>query len=213
MHIRVLTSCTGAKASTREPLPAEELYCGQHHVRLMRGVAQARGEGLGVDLAIVSARHGVVEGWEPLLPYEQTFQGKPASTRRFLARKLEVPTAARRALDQPADLHVVLLGDDYLEACELGDDVRPSAPALVLCAAGTALRMRPIPHVHVIALATDDTRRFHCGLVALKGEVGGRLLAHIANVRPSVEELTAPALLETLTRVRTAHHLAASPLF
>jgi hypothetical protein len=57
-HIRVLTSCTGSKLASREPRPAEQLYTGQHHVRLMRGVLDARASGLQIDVSIVSARLG-----------------------------------------------------------------------------------------------------------------------------------------------------------
>src|SRR4051794_10632253 len=123
-RIHVLTSCTGSKVPTRRPVPAEDLYCGQHHLRLMRGISEARHGGLEVDLSIVSAGHGVIAGCEPLTPYEQTFQGKPSGERREMARALAIPQDVRRVLSGPADLHVVLLGEDYLEACGLGDDIR-----------------------------------------------------------------------------------------
>src|SRR3954451_4877664 len=91
LRIHVLTSCTGTKVRTSRALPAETLYSGQHHVRLMRGVAEARGEGLKVDLSIVSAGHGIVPGLAPILPYEQTFQGRSSEVRREMARTLAIP--------------------------------------------------------------------------------------------------------------------------
>src|SRR4051812_49763525 len=109
-RIHVLTSCTGTKVSSRRAVPAEELYGGQHHVRLMRGVGVARDQGLEVDLSIVSAGHGIVSGSERLMPYEQTFQGRSGGDRRELARTLAIPRGVRRVLSRPADLHLVLLG-------------------------------------------------------------------------------------------------------
>src|SRR4051812_10054975 len=111
-RIHVLTSCTGSKVNTCAPVPAEKLYCGQHHVRLMRGVAAARAAGLDVELSIVSAGHGIVAGRRRLAPYERTFQGMAGGARRELAHALAIPATVRRVLRRPADLHVVLLGED-----------------------------------------------------------------------------------------------------
>jgi hypothetical protein len=212
-RIGVLTSCTGTKVSADRAVPAEDLYSGQHHVRLMRGVTEARYEGLQVNLSIVSARHGIVHGSERLVPYEQTFQGRSTENRRELARALAIPRDVRQVLGAPADLHLVLLGEDYLEACEFADDIEPSGPVLVFCAAGLALRMPPIVGVTFVGLSTDDTRRFQCGLVGLKGEVGGRLLAYIAREAPSLEDLTTNSLLENLVAVRARADVAAPSLF
>jgi hypothetical protein len=198
-HVCVITSCTGSKLATAVPTPAEELYTGQHHLRLMRGVDAARRARVGVDVSIVSAGHGVVAGDRALLPYERTFQGLRAQARQLLARELEVPAGVRAALARPADLHLVLLGDDYLGACELDAEVRPSAPVVLLCSAGSALRLPPIPDVCVIALTVEDTRRFRCGLVALKGEIGGRVLEFVARTPAPAAELASAAMLDRLT--------------
>jgi hypothetical protein len=212
-HIHVITSCTGTKISTDVPLPAEQLYQGQHHVRLMRGVAEARQAGFRVDLSIVSAEHGVVAGSSALMPYERTFQGKSVEQRRSLARSLGVPRAARGVLDRQVDLHVVLLGDDYLDACELDTDVQPSAPVLLVCGAGASLRLAPMPDITLVPLKVEDTRRFRCGLVALKGEIGARLLTYIADERPAMSALLGPGLLDQLQRVDARRRPALSTLF
>lgn len=209
-RIHVLTSCTGSKVSLPRSVPAEDLYSGQHHVRLMRGVSEARDQGLDVDLSIVSAGHGIVPGSKSLRPYEETFQGKSSIARRELARTLAIPEDVRRILVRPAKLHLVLLGEDYLEACELGSDVRPSAPVLVVCGAGAALRMPPIPGIHIAVLTIEDTKRFACGLVGLKGEVGGRLLVHVARVNPPTADLLSAGLLDRLVSQRVCAREAAS---
>lgn len=212
-HVRVLTSCTGSKLPVHHAVPAEELYCGQHHVRLMRGVDAARRAGLRVEVSIVSAGHGIVAGEAPLHPYEQTFQGRSAEDRRNLARSLGIPAAARRELRAPADMHLVLLGEDYLDACALDTDAQPSAPVLAVCGAGSALRTPPMVDVHTVVHTTEDTRRFRCGLVGLKGEIGGRLLEHIARHAPTSQDLCSSALLDKLTETDGGSPSAAATLF
>ncbi|WP_157591755.1 DUF6884 domain-containing protein [Solirubrobacter soli] len=201
-RVHVVTSCTALKVDTRVPVPAETLYRGQQHVRLMRGVQRARALGVQIDLSIVSAKHGVIAGDAPVESYEQTFQGMGVEARRSVARTLGIPQAIRTSLDHPCDLHVVLLGDDYLAACELGADVAPSAPTHLFCAAGSALGLPRMSNVAIWPIHVEDTRRFQCGYVALKGEVGGRLLATLATGRLSLAELTSDPLAKLASAER-----------
>ncbi len=212
-HVRVLTACTGSKASTTEPVPAEELYTGQHHRRLMRGVTQARDHGFRVELGIVSAGHGIVKGSDLLRPYEKTFQGRRIEDRRRLARDLGIREAARDFLSQSADLHVVLLGEDYLDACEFEAGIRASAPLIVVCGARQALQLPRIPEHVVVAHTNNDTRRFHCGLVGLKGEIGGRLLAFIARNTPTTFELLSMDLLDEIANTPVVPDVRTAALF
>src|SRR4051812_31491044 len=160
-RVLVLTSCTGVKAATDGPvlacadfprgrsyvearhrrdlapalLPAEDLYRGQQHLRLMRGVQAAREAAtIDVDLRIVSAGYGVVRGSESLAPYECTFQGMRRDRRREWARELAIPEATRTALATRTDLTVVLLGDEYLDSCGLDSTVALGGPTIVFCA-------------------------------------------------------------------------------
>lgn len=202
-RIAVLTTCTGQKVKSSDQLfdapvpgtpehrglpqlvPAEQLYRGQQHLRLMRGVTAARKAGLVVDVSIVSAGYGLVAGDELLAPYERTFQGMPRRERRALARRLGIPAAVRQLFHEPADLIIVLLGDDYLDACDLQEDFELRAPMLVLCGASAALRLPRLTGLRPVVLHRDDTRRFACGLVGLKGEIAGRLLGLLA-ISPSL---------------------------
>src|SRR4051794_1070577 len=143
------------KVPTTAPVPAEDLYLGQHHVRLMRGVRCLRAAGTEVDVWIVSAQHGVVHGREPLLTYEQTFQGRPAAERRDMATRLGIPKSTRAVLRRPAALALVLLGEDYLDACQLTDDVSAGAQTLLFCAASVAVAMPSMPDVKTVALRTE----------------------------------------------------------
>ena len=49
--------------------------------------------------------------------------------------------------------------------------------------------MSAIPGLHVVALGVEHTRQFAAGLVALKGEVGGRLLAALADGTVSIDDV------------------------
>ena len=222
-RIVVLTACTAQKAPSPAPLlratdfargrrhiaehhrrvaatlqPAECLYRGQQHVRLMRGVEAARASGWDVRLAIMSAGYGVVGGDELLAPYECTFKGMTVSQRRVWADDLELPEAVRDVLAVPADLSIVLLGDDYLEASLLGSELVLRGPALVFCGAKAALRIPPVDGLQVVVLHRQDTRRLSSGLVGLKGEIGGRLLIRLATDPGAISELLGGDVLTTL---------------
>ncbi len=201
----VLTSCTGEKAvedvkgltladfrkgsahvRERERLlkdkltPAENLYSGMQHVRLMRGITVARTAPMGVDLKIVSAGYGVVEPDRKIAPYEATFIGMGKAAVHDWARQLDIPKAVRTALAVPNDLALVLLGDDYLTACELDDKIKLGGPTLVFCGKASAARLPKLPNLYPVLLSNADAKRFSCGLVGLKGEVAARLLEAIA---------------------------------
>lgn len=205
MKIRVLTSCTAAKAaSSRRALqrsdfargrdaisrwhdeaaddlvPAEHLYRGQHHIRLMAGVRYARAAGVEVELSVVSAGYGLVRGEARLANYECSFDGMPAHERRAWARHLGIPRDVASLLGLPADLTMILLGEAYLDACGLAPNLRVGAPTVVFCGAAAALRLPPLDGLTVVRLAVEHTRAFHCGLVGLKGEVGARALRFVA---------------------------------
>jgi hypothetical protein len=164
----------------------------------MRGVEVARASGWEVRLAIVSAGYGVVGGDELLAPYECTFKGMAAPERRAWADGLELPETVRDVLAVPADLSIVLLGDDYLEACCLGSELVVGGPALVFCGAKAALRIPPVDGLEVFVLHRHDTRRFSCGLVGLKGEIGGRALTRLAADPGAISEFLGGDVLTTL---------------
>jgi hypothetical protein len=234
LSISVLTTCTGVKIATGSPeltqrdfargwshiaaiherlavslVPAEKLYRGQQHVRLMRGVEAARERGHLVSVSIVSAGYGLLGGEQAVAPYECTFQGMSVRERREWAGHLSLAESVERFLDQPADAAIVLLGDDYFTACAPTGQLPGRAPTLVLCGARMALRIQPAPNVHPVVLHESDTRRFSCGLVGLKGEVAGRLLRWLAAEPARVDELGSPRLLDELEGAPMSRSLGA----
>jgi hypothetical protein len=209
MRILVVTSCTGEKLHSPENqltqadfalLPdqsvfaareatlaayrtsAEEIYTGQQHVRMMRGVRAAH-EQLGadaVDLYVLSAGYGLIPGDRPIVPYECTFQGMKSKELRSWADHLGVPTAIRTLLAQPYDLALLLLGDSYMAACALDASVKLGSPTVAFSGSTMAGKLPDLPNLRTVVLTNQEAKRFSIGLVALKGEVTARLLRTLA---------------------------------
>lgn len=209
MKVLVITSCTGEKAVHSEQqltladfrqgaahvearsaelaellLPAEVLYTGQQHQRLMRGVAAFRSAAVAsggqLDLRILSAGYGLVRGDMPLAPYEATFQGMKAAALKSWAQALGVPQAIRQTLEEDYDLALVLLGEDYLKACELDAQVKLGGPTLLMGGAASLKRLPALSGIKCLALSNGDASRFGCALIALKGELGSRVLVRLS---------------------------------
>ncbi len=206
MKILVITSCTGEKAvdspdqltladfrrghahvAAREAAlaalwrPAELLYSGMQHQRLMRGVQAARASaGLVVDLNIVSAGYGLVPGAKLLAPYEATFIGMKKAEARDWAKQLNLARDVRQLLARPYDLGLVLLGDDYLEALALDECVTLGGPTILFCGKASAARLPDLGGLQPVVLANKDATRFSCGMVGIKGELASRVLERLS---------------------------------
>jgi uncharacterized protein DUF6884/queuine tRNA-ribosyltransferase-like protein len=209
-RILVITSCTGEKVVSHERAlmladfrrggehvsareaelidllrPAEEIYTGQQHVRLMRGVRRIReAANWTVDLHIVSAGYGLIPGDRRIAPYEMTFAGMKKKELRAWAEELGVPAAFRALLSAKWDLALVLLGDDYLEACGPDAEMSLGGPTLLLCGHRTAAKVPALERLRVVPVGNKEAKRFSCGLVALKGELGQRVLGRLVDGEP-----------------------------
>lgn len=206
MRIVVVTSCTGEKTLSDpgqlrledfrrgkahverrardlsvRPVPAEALYSGQQHKRLMRGAEALRASGTAsLALHVLSAGYGLVPGDQLLAPYEATFQGMGRDELRRWADQLAIPAAFRAALGAPHDLAIVLLGDDYLDAVALDDAISLGGPTILFCGRNMQRRLPRIANLLPVALTNAEATRFSCGLVALKGELAARILERVA---------------------------------
>lgn len=60
------------------------------------------------------------------------------------------------------------------------------------CSPAAARRMPNIAGLRTVALSNADTRRFACGLISLKGELGGRVLTRLAAGPGEISVLTSP---------------------
>jgi hypothetical protein len=204
MRILIITSCTGQKrvdhqnaltgmdfeqgskhVAEREKelsdylTPAQAIYSGQQHVRLMRGV-ESVSDRLDIDLYIVSAGYGLVSGDRKLAPYECTFTGRGKSDLLNWASKLNIPDDFRRIISQPFDLALLLLGNDYLSACQLDDTIQLGGPTIVFCGNIARKRLPDITSLRYVTLSNPEAKRFSCGLVSLKGELASRMLLSLA---------------------------------
>jgi len=161
---------------------SEKMYTGQQHVRLMRGVQSIRQESRNdLDLWIVSAGYGLIPGAKTIAPYECTFSQMTKTETRRWAGELGIPEDFRRIVGQPFDLGIVLLGNNYLEACDLSEDVELGGPTLFFCSGSAASDIEEIDGAIPVALGNEEAKRFSCGLISLKGELGARVLQKIAD--------------------------------
>lgn len=220
MKILIITSCTGEKAvSSDQQLtradfargaehvarreqeladllrPAGEMYKGQQHVRLMRGIREIRacGADVQVELAILSAGYGFVSEHRPVAPYECTFADMKAKELRDWAEQIGGPDGFRTCVAQQYELALVLLGESYLKACRIDADVVFGGPALLCAGKASAARLPRLGNLRVVTLGNPEAKRFSCGLVGLKGELASRLLGAISSHAVTPAALADPA--------------------
>lgn len=161
--------------------PAEELYTGQQHRRLMRAVHLARQvRALFVDVHIVSAAWGIVAGNTLLPPYNASFSDLRKSALEQRAEQLGLRGAFSSWLARPDSLKMLLLGDAYLDAVGLTHRAHFPWPTIMLCSPGRSYAMNQ-PNCYAVGLGTKESSQYHCGVVALKGEVAGKFLLELAN--------------------------------
>lgn len=206
MNTLIITSCTGEKSVTskkqliksdfdaggerveqrEEELKdflrtAGEIYTGEQHVRLMRGVEAVRKaaggkKAAGIEVKVLSAGYGVIPEGRKVAPYEVTFATMKAKELREWADFLKAPRDFRKTVRKEYDLGLILLGDNYLRACDLDVEVSFGGPTILFCGTVMAKKLPEIENVRVIPISNPEATRFSCGLVGLKGELGARLI-------------------------------------
>ena len=129
-------------------------------------------------------------------PYECTFQGMSAPDRRAWADRLGLQIAVEGAPRARRGHRDRAPGRRLPRRVRPARRRRPSArPTLVVCGdSDRACAWGRLRRVHPVVLHKSDTRRFRCGLVGLKGEVAGRLLARLADDPSLVERLESAQL-------------------
>jgi hypothetical protein len=191
----VITSCTARKLRTADghQHTAESLYTGQQHLRLMRGVKvyrDAQQPAGPLRFRILSAYYGLLSPKTKVETYDHTFAGQSAAAIRREAHEKNVPSAIHGALRKRFAGGVLLLGNSYLRACELDEHVKLGGPLVSLCSPAVARRMPRIAGLRTIPLTNADARRFSVGLIALKGELAGRMLSRLADEPRELINLT-----------------------
>jgi hypothetical protein len=196
-EIVLVTSCTASKV--RQPdggsISAESLYTGQQHVRLMRGVRSYRqacepaGE---LRLRILSALHGLLAPDEAVGPYDHSFSSMSVPAIQREAKEKNIPSDVGRLLSTAFQLGVLLLADPYLRACDLTPGMTLGGPVIAFCSPAAGARLPEIRGLRVVPLSNSDARRFSCGMIALKGELGRRILSTLADYPERIDELLDP---------------------
>jgi hypothetical protein len=241
MRIVVITSCTGDKSvhhenqltladfrqgaehlSEREQsfaellTPAEKLYIGMQHERLMRGIGAVRtAQKIDLDLWILSAGYGLVPAAQQLAPYEATFIGMKKPEARDWAKQLGIASDVRHVVKQSYDLALILLGDDYLDACAFDSSLALGGPTIVFCGKGASKKLPQLENLITVTLSNAEAKRFSCALVGLKGELAGRLLRKISNDSTGLSKLIAEKsqildLLDVPTAIKPVRQAARS---
>jgi len=219
VRISILTSCTSKKAVTcaapltaddfdrgsahirrreqalaQHMLPAGNMYVGQQHRHLMQGVQAVRRKrpDVEIDVAIISAGYGLVSEESPIAPYERAFNGMGQAGIRALADRLNIPEDARRFLARPADLLLVLLGNTYLQAVDLDEEVTFGGRTLLFCGREAAHSLPEWSRVKKVLVTKETAKRFSESLVWLKGYLARRLLLKVIEHPQVVDEVTQP---------------------
>lgn len=158
---------------------ARDMYSGMQHQRLIKGLTAFEEENpaVDVDLWILSAGYGLIPADQEVAPYECTFQGRRKADLNAWAEMLKVPQDFRQKVAQTYDLILILLGDDYLAACQLNHDVALGGPAILFCGNGALKTLPPIDGLSPVPVSNPEAGRFACALIGLKGELAARLLA------------------------------------
>ena len=155
-RILIITSCTGEKSvkpvnqltledfqdgkahvAKREAeleeflAPAETLYTGLQHKRLMRGVEILRSDAdFELNFWILSAGYGLIPANQKIAPYECTFSGMKVNEITDWSTQIGIPDAIQQLLATEYDLALVLLGDSYLRACGLDENLKLGGSAI-----------------------------------------------------------------------------------
>jgi hypothetical protein len=157
--------------------PACEMYAGDQHQHIMRGVNELRAA-LGTQVAsvkIVSGGYGLIDENQLIAPYDVTFATMGRREQLAWARQLGVAHAVRSAI-QGWPLVCFLLGDAYLRAVEPPIRAAPGQRLVFLCKAGLSQNLMR-PGTTIVSVGLNESRRFGAGYVALKGKLF-ELFAH-----------------------------------
>ena len=170
----VISSCTSDKLNCEAP--AVKMYTGLQHRRLMEGLKQVRqvyGKQT-IDLAIISAKYGLLRECDPIVPYDETFQG--LKKRDILERSDSLQIHEKTEdLIKGYDLVFFLLGNEYVQALQLPFDV-PDTVTQIFLLGKTHKKLIPnSPNVHFVPAGSELAKELSVMGIALKGVVFKKL--------------------------------------
>ena len=170
MKVLVITSCTSRKRDCEAP--AAEMYTGAQHTLLMEGLKQVwkvYGK-QPIDLAIISAKYGLLSEHDVIVPYNVTFQG--LKKKEILARSDRLQLHERtKALIERYDLIFFLLGKEYIQALRLPFEISATVTQIFLLGTGYRKLIPDSPNTHFVPVGSDLARELGVMGIALKGHV------------------------------------------
>lgn len=206
MRLLILTSCTGEKKykpenqlnqndfkniGTDEFLvrekflnkfcaPAIEMYTGQQHRLLRKGIGKMRGvcQDTTFDIKVVSAGYGLLNEDTSIVPYEMTFNGMKVKELSAWATFLKLPQNTLAALSG-YDLIFFLLGKEYIRAIDLPKTLDIHGTCIFFTGKGSLPYLPTGSNIYTVFLGNKDAKRMGAGLVALKGKVLDIIGEHI----------------------------------
>jgi hypothetical protein len=189
-RITVITTCTNRKVAPSDSgefdelpglqreattFPAERLYAGGQHRRLMDGVDSLRAH-RPVDVWVISAKAGLVPGNVALLPYDESFTGLTPDEVRHRADVLQIPLQFRTIAAKPSALTIVLAGNDYFDAALLAEPIDWRAPAIAFVSPSRATKLVVHPLLRTVPVGQSVAKAWSLPLTLLKGELVRRML-------------------------------------
>lgn len=212
--VRVITTCTSRKVANPgradraslpglgmvpdAPIPAERLYAGEQHRRLMAGVDELRNY-RPVEVWVISAKAGFLAGERPTATYDDSFTRLGPGELRRRADDLGIAETLRAVARQPRQLTVILAGNEYFDAARLDEPVEWSGATLALVSPRSASRMPADEFLRVVPVGQAEAKRWSLPLTLLKGEIARRLFSAIA-LGSDPESIMEPGL-DLLTRL------------
>jgi len=213
--ILVITSCTGEKRykpsnqltlqdfkninhlkqreSELSPFlcSAGDLYTGKQHICLMAGIQSLRnifGSHI-IDVKILSAGYGLISEDKLIAPYEVTFNAMKAREIDEWATHLDIHESVNTSIES-YDLIFFLLGDKYLRTLSLPLDTSSKQTLIFLASRQKASSIQGMnAKVFVMPLSNAEAKKYHYGLVGLKGYLFQRFTKVVINNHHLLEDV------------------------
>jgi hypothetical protein len=156
------------------------MYTGPQHTLLMDGLEQvwATYGKRTIDLSIISAKYGLLNERDIIVPYNVTFSG--LNKGNLLARSNSLQLHERvETLITDYNLVLFLLGAEYVQALQLPFEVPDTVTQIFLIGTGARKLIPDLPNTHFVPAGTPLSRKLHTTNTTLKGLVFERLCAFI----------------------------------
>ena len=165
------------------------MYTGVQHTLLMEGLGQIWDTygNQAVDLAIISAKYGLLSGCDVIVPYNVTFAGM--KKKELLARSNSLQLHARvERLITNYELVLFLLGAEYIKALQLPFEVPDTVTQIFLLGKGYRKLIPDASNTHFVPVGNDLACELRVMGVALKGYVFRQLCGVVCRDRLQVFE-------------------------